>query len=167
MASILIADREGRYLDANAEALELLGVSFEQVRAARIGDFSGVHGSLSAQVWRRLASLGIPMPIGESTMYHADGTPIRVRYSRLEPRADGAYVIQFAPVELTEEDPDGPPVADRPSEILEQWRVAEREVENGDTNGARTGANALRDFYQLSLAERTRELADGRGASKR
>ena len=58
MPGRLVADKQGRYLDADAGALELLGLTLEELRSMQVGDFSGPHAEMARTVWRRLAATG-------------------------------------------------------------------------------------------------------------
>jgi PAS domain S-box-containing protein len=151
MSALLVADRDGRYTDANDDALALLGVTREQLLAAKIGDFSGPHADMAAKVWHRLATTGAEIPTGEATLYRPDGIEVRVRYTAFEHLGDGTYRIEFV---LTPGDPETPPVADRPSQVLREWRAADRAVDAGERDGALTGSEGLRELYQHSTGRR-------------
>ena len=153
----LVADREGRYVDGNAEALALFGVSLDELCAARIGHFSGPHAELARTVWKRLAGTGVDMPVGESTVYRPDGSQVRVRYTRIALREDGCYELDVVPVDG---ESDAPPAADRPTEVLREWRAAERDVETGGEGAARPAADGLRELYQHSLSNKQRKDSD-------
>jgi PAS domain S-box-containing protein len=156
MAALLVADKFGRYLEGNEEALVLLGVTSEELRGLAIGAFSGPHAELAITVWHRLAATGEAMPTGESTMYRRDGSHVRVRYLRIAPRADGTYELEMT--EIPEEsEVEGPPFADDAKKVLREWRAAERDVSAGDLDGAHDGAIGLRELYQHSFAEKLRE----------
>ena len=155
MPAILVADRDGRYLDGTEEALVLYGVSLDELRSLEIGAFSGPHAELAVTVWNRLAATGKPMTTGESTVYRRDGSQIRVRYLRIEPRADGAYELEMIEV------PAGTslevPISDKPSQVLEEWRAAERAAAAGDHHGAAGSVEGLRKLYRHSVDEKRRE----------
>ena len=153
MQAVLVADKYGRYLDGSVEALELFGVTLDELRALEIGAFSGPHAELAVTVWRRLASTGAAMPTGESTVHRPDGSQVRVRYLRIEPRADGAYELEMVIVGPGNE--DAPPAADHPSTVLEAWRAAERDATatDGDRDEAARSAEGLRDLYRHSVDE--------------
>ena len=163
MRGRLVADREGRYLDADDAALELLGLTLEQLNSMRVGDFSGPHAEMARTVWRRLAATGEDMPSGEGTLYLPNGSEIRVRYLRIAALRNGDYEIHIDRIDAT--DADRPPTSDRPSSILREWRVAEREAEAGASGGpgamgapdeATDAADKLRRLYQDSYSARTR-----------
>jgi PAS domain-containing protein len=151
MRATVVADRDGRFLDGNDEALELLGVSLGELRAARIGDFSGPHADQALSVWRRLTSVGADIPLGEATTYRLDGTKVRLRYTRFEKLPSGEFEMEFEPV-ADAALLDRPPVADHPAKVLEAWRAAEREAD--------PAADHLRELFQESVSNRQHSPAE-------
>jgi PAS domain-containing protein len=159
----LVADRQGRYIDADEGALELLGLTLDELRSKRVGAFSGPHAELAATVWRRMAATGQDMSSGEGDLYLPNGSQVHVRYLRIAALANDAYELIFEPTESTATGRS--PVADRPSTILREWRVAEREAEAAATSTgpgamsapevATDAAEKLRRLYQDSVIERT------------
>ena len=99
------------------------------------------------------------MPTEYASLFHQDEAVQvpGVRYTRMAPRADGACELEFVAIDTVET--DGPPVADKPSQILDQWRAAERAVEAGDGDGASDSADGLRQLYQYSFTEKSRKHA--------
>ena len=169
MQGRLVADREGRYLDADDSALELLGVTLDELRSMRVGDFSGPHREMAATVWRRLAATGQDMSSGEGTLFLPSGSQVRVRYKRIAVLPGGAYELDMEPLEGAvageAQDAARPPISDRPSTILREWRVAEREMAAAAADGpgamaapdeATDAADKLRRLYQDSVAGRTK-----------
>ena len=156
MPTVLVADKFGRYVDATEDALALYGVTLEELRALEVGAFSGPYAELALTIWRRLARTGAPMPTGESTVYRPDGSRIRVRYVRIEPRPDETYEMQVVPSDVPATS-DPPPIADNPTKVLEAWRAAERDVAAGNLDGAATSAEGLRRLYQASIREKARK----------
>jgi PAS domain-containing protein len=150
MAAVLVADTSGRYLDGNDEALRLVGLGLDELRALSIGAFSGPHAELAMTVWHRLAATGEPMPLGESTLYRPDGSHVRVRYLRIAPRADGAYELELEAIPEAA-DVEAPPAADDTQKILREWRAAERDIAGGNLDGAVHGAEGLRELYHHSV----------------
>ena len=173
MQGRLVADREGRYLDADDSALELLGVTLDELRSMRVGDFSGPHREMAATVWRRLAATGQDMSSGEGTLFLPSGSQVRVRYRRIAVLPSGAYELEMEPLESAvageAQDAARPPISDRPSTILREWRVAEREKAAAAFEGpgamaapdeATDAADKLRRLYQDSVAGRTKARSD-------
>jgi len=166
MRGRLVADREGRYLDADDSALEMLGLTIDALRSMRVGDLSGPHREMAATVWRRLAATGQDMSSGEGTLYSPNGSEIRVRYIRIAVQADGTYQLELESIGATDATAVAqPPMSDRPSTILREWRVAEREAAAAatdgpgamsDPEGATDAADKLRRLYQDSVVGRTR-----------
>lgn len=149
MRGRLVADREGRYLDADAGALELLGLTLEELRRLRVGDLSGPHAEMARTVWRRLAATGQDMTSGEGDLYLPNGTEIRVRYLRIAATPNGDYELDLEPIAGRGE--QRPPISDRPSAILNEWRSAERD-------GAETdAADKLRQLFRDSVDARSRQ----------
>ena len=163
MRGRLVADRQGRYVDGDDAALELLGLTLEELRAMRVGDMSGPHAEMARTVWRRLAATGKDMSSGEGTLYLPNGSEIRVRYLRIAAMQNGDYELELEPIRAT--DADRPPSADRTDTILREWRVAEREAAaaaGSEGPGAMAApdeptdaADKLRRLYQDSVIART------------
>jgi PAS domain-containing protein len=161
----LVADRQGRYVDGDDAALELLGLTLEELRAMAIGDLSGPHAEMARTVWRRMAATGEDMSSGEGTLYLRNGSEVRVKYVRIAALASGDYELLVEPIDVRRATPfDRPPTSDRPSTILREWRVAEREAAaaaSSDGPGAMGAPDAaddavdkLRRLYQDSLKAR-------------
>ena len=162
MRARLVADRQGRYLDADAAALQLLDLTLDQVRSMRVGDLSGPHAEMARTVWRRLAATGQDMSSGEGTLYLPNGSEVRVRYLRIAAQADGTYELDLEPIAAAKA--HRPPTADRTSTILREWRVAEREAAAAASGGpgamaapeeATDAADKLRRLYQDSVVAKT------------
>jgi PAS domain-containing protein len=122
---VVILDSNRRYVDANRRALELLGVSLEELRASAPGVFA--VGSLDDA---ELASLrdawtghgGHPLA-GTASLRRADGTRIRVAYVF---EADG-YGFR-ARLRQIDADVDAPATVFTVDDVLREWRAAEREL---------------------------------------
>jgi len=158
----LVADRQGHYVDGDAAALELLGVTLEELRLLRVGDLSGPHAEMARTVWRRMAATGEDMSSGEGPLFLPNGTEIRVKYVRIRALPNGDYELELEQIDASQL--DRPPMSDRPSTILRQWRVAEREAEAAANEGPGAmgapdepidAADKLRRLYQDSMLGRT------------
>jgi PAS domain-containing protein len=163
----LVADRQGRYVDADEAALALLGLTLEELRSMRIGDFSGPHAEMARTVWRRLAATGEDMSSGESTLYLPNGSEVRVRYVSIKALPNGDYGLELEPMDVAHT--SRPPTADRAGSILREWRVAEREAEAAASGGpgamaapeeSSHAADKLRRLYQDSVIARTEDGAE-------
>jgi PAS domain S-box-containing protein len=87
---------EGRYIEANPEALQLLGVTREQLEAADVSTFTPPeYRDVVMEAWRVRATSGPIRSAGTTTLYPRDGQPIGVTYEdSREP--DGTFVVTFA-----------------------------------------------------------------------
>jgi PAS domain-containing protein len=160
----LVADRQGRYVDADAAALELLGLTLEELRSLRVGDLSGPHAEMARTVWRRMAATGEDMSSGEGTLYLPNGAEIRVKYVRIKALPTGEYELLLEPIAARQTAQfDRPPTSDRPSTILKEWRSAERDAAAAAWDGpgamsapeeADDAVDKLRRLYQDSVKAR-------------
>jgi PAS domain-containing protein len=157
MRGRLVVTMEGAYVDADETALELLGLTIDELRTHRIGDFAGPHADVARAVWHRYASARRPLPTGEASI-HPPGRPaVRVRYDAVAPQEDGRYILDFMVLAVG----DGPPVVDDLHAVLEEWRASERDAAErragGDGQGTEAEADGLRRLYGLGSAAKTRE----------
>jgi PAS domain-containing protein len=158
--AIVVADADGRYVDANEEALELFGVTRDELRRHRVGDFApeglqAIHHAL----FRWVAHTGNDYGGGTSTVVRADGTALRVDCPSIEPHGE-CFRIRLE-AQGTE---SVPPHSDAVASVLDAWRKAEREiVEAGRTEPeyavARKAAESLRDIYQFVFREKEAAFA--------
>jgi PAS domain-containing protein len=148
--AVVDLDAAGRCIDANAAALELLGASLDELRAAPPGQFAirpavpDEQHSLRAQ-W---TEGGEELLVGTAGLRRRDGTTIRVAYA-LEASASGlrARLWQVAG------SPDSPTSVFTVGDVLREWRAAERELTElvpGSRDWARTlgEIELLRNRYQ-------------------
>lgn len=123
--AVISLDAEGRYLDANAEALDLLGVSLEELRTSAPGRFA-IRPSVSAEQAALLSeweSGGTQPLVGTTGLRRGDGTMIRVAYA-IE-RTDPGYRAILMGVEGSPHDAAS---VYSVGEVLREWRTAEREL---------------------------------------
>ncbi|MEA2674366.1 MAG: hypothetical protein QOI92_1558 [Chloroflexota bacterium] len=148
--AVVELDMAGRCIDANAAALELLGVSLDELRAAPPGQFAvrptvaGEQHSLRAQ-W---TEGGEELVVGTAGLRRGDGAIIRVAYA-LEKTAAGLRARLWQ----VEGAPDSPTSVFTVGDVLREWRAAERELTElvpGSRDWARTlgEIELLRDRYQ-------------------
>ncbi|HEY4227546.1 MAG TPA: PAS domain-containing protein [Candidatus Limnocylindrales bacterium] len=155
--AVLIVDANGRYLDADTEALELLGVSLPELVASPSDRFVIEPRNEADQAAFRTEWLagGAKLLVGTAGMRRADGRTIRVAYA-LEPLGEG-FRARLWPVEGS---PHLPVSAYTVGAVLKEWRAAERKLADlvpGTPAWARTLVEIqfLRDRYQelFSVAE--------------
>lgn len=127
-AVTVILDDEGRYLDADAGALDLLGVaSVDELRAMPPGAFTAVPTDPKEQAaWRRAyASIRAEGVLAELTFRRTDGELVRVRTAILD-QGDGRYRALFYPIERPTTNLSSRVY--RIAEVLAEWRSAERRL---------------------------------------
>jgi PAS domain S-box-containing protein len=126
-AAIIVAREDGTITEASPAALELIGVTFDELRNAPRGAFSAQQTSPDedAAIREQWSASGKPDIGGETTIRRADGGEVRIRYLvAREPSGD--YLTVLVPVDGRE---------DRPStiyglgDVLTAWRSAERRLE--------------------------------------
>ena len=146
-------DEDGSYLDASPEALEAYGVTLQELRSHRVGDFAPEGlGPIHRALFRWVAVTGHDFGGGSGTIIAPDGRATAVECTSIK-GVNGRYRI-----EMTIIGPDSPPTRGRAvASILDAWRTAERELENGpsheDFDLARTVAASLRTMYQSAVAD--------------
>lgn len=141
---------DGRYLDADAEALDMLGVSIEELRASSPDRFA-IRPSVDAEqaALRSEWELGGTEPlVGTTGLRRADGTTIRVAYA-IE-RIDQGFRARLRRVEGSPHDAASVYTV---GDVLREWRTAERELAElvpGTPEWARTQGeiDLLRGRYQ-------------------
>lgn len=162
-AATVILDLEGRYLDADDAALDLLGVSsVDELRATPPDRFAVVPPDPEEQeAWRRayFASRAEGV-LAEGPFRRLDGELVRVRTAILE-EPDGRFRALFYPVER--------PTTNlttrvfRIADVLSEWRAAERrlvELEPGSAEAERVQADiALLREQHRRMFDRSRDRA--------
>lgn len=168
-AATVILDREGRYLDADDLALELLGVaSVEEFRSMSPAVFAAVPPDPEEQeAWRKayFASRAEGV-LAEGALRRTDGELVRIRTAILE-EPDGRFRALFYPVERPTTNLI--PKVYRIGDVLAEWRAAERELAEVDPTSDEGIALAaevavLRSQYQ-ELVRRAGDRAAGPSAS--
>lgn len=145
----VLVDDDARYVDAPPEALELFGVSLEELRQRRIGDFAPQGlGPIHRALFLWVARQGDDFGGGRSTVVRPDGGSTTVECTAIEPVGDG-YRVDLRPVA----EPSSGPHTDAIASVLDAWRRAERLMAAGNASDpdydlARRAADALRDVYQ-------------------
>ena len=123
--AVITLDAVGRYMDANAAALELLGVTLAELRTSAPDRFTMRPATDAEQAALRAewATDGRLPLVGTAGLRRGDGTTLRVAYA-VEPGPSGFRARLWRV--------DGSPLA--PSTlftvgaVLREWRAAEREL---------------------------------------
>jgi PAS domain S-box-containing protein len=123
----LLVASDGTYTDANPAALELLGVTLDELRASPPNRFSAEPSDPEAEAAFREAweAAGQPDLGGAGMIRRADGSTIRVKFA-ISQVEDGSFAVLLTPV------PDAPPapsVVYTVGDVLAEWRAAERRLE--------------------------------------
>jgi PAS domain S-box-containing protein len=148
--AIVWVDRSGRYTDANGVALDLLGVTLEELIASEPDRFAidpsneADQAALRAQ-WERA---GVRPLVGTAGLKRANGETIRVSFA-IEPVESGLRA-RLAPIHGS---PAAPATVFSVGDVLREWRAAERELAEltpGTPAWTRTLAEVqlLRERYQ-------------------
>ncbi len=152
-AATVILDRDGRYLDADDSALELLGVpSVDELRSSSPDRFAALPPDPAEQeAWRAAYfSSRAEGVLAEGALRRLDGELVRVRTAILED-PDGRFRALFYPVERPTTDLSAKVY--RIADVLAEWRAAERRLvalEPGSEEAQAVTADIelLREQYQ-------------------
>jgi PAS domain S-box-containing protein len=122
----MILNEDGTAADASPAALQILGVTLDQLRELPTGAFSATEPDPAADAafreqWERQGSPDIG---GEATLRRLDGEQIRVKFA-ISPLDDGRYQAVLIPVGGAT---DAPPTLYTAGEVLAEWRAAERRL---------------------------------------
>lgn len=158
--ALVIIDAEGRYLEGNRRALEILGVSLDQLRASTGRTFASAPADPEQTDAFRVAweQAGRPDITGETSVRRPDGGLVRVRFA-ITPRPDGTYAAAFEPVAGS---PAEPAALRTVGDVLAAWRAAERRLEtlqpgSPEWSAAQDEVAWLRDRHATIFRERARE----------
>lgn len=148
--ALIRIDAAGRYIDANEAAIELLGVTLDELRESPGDRFSIWPANVADQTAFRAESesAGSQPLVGTAGLKRGDGAAIRVLYA-IEADKSG-FVARLWEVPGS---PDAPPSVFSVGEVLRSWRAAERELaelSQGSPEWARTLSEIelLRDRYR-------------------
>jgi PAS domain S-box-containing protein len=148
--AVITIDKAGRYLDANAAALDLLGVSLDELRASEPGRFAVQPAIESEQAALRnpWEAGGEQLLVGTAGLRRADGSTVRVSYA--VETVESGFLARIRPVEGS---PEAPATLFTVGEVLREWRAAERvlaELAPGTPEWTRTQGEVemLRGRYQ-------------------
>ena len=122
----LVLDEDGSVQAASAAALELLGTTLGELKAAPPGAFAARPTPQAEQAALRTEweALGRPELAGEATIRRADGRQVRVRYL-IAQRPGGGFTVVLERGEGAEE---APGTVFALGDVLSQWRAAERRL---------------------------------------
>ncbi len=154
VSTFVEVDDEGRYIDAPPEALAVFGVTLDELRRRRVGDFapSGL-GPIHRALFLWVARQGEDFGGGRSTIVSPDGRATPVECTRIERRGD-RYRISLT-IGTAKSDA---PHTDAIAAVLEAWRQAERQIAAGESSPeyelAKSAAEALREVYQTVAKEK-------------
>jgi PAS domain S-box-containing protein len=148
--AVIMLDAAGRYVDANAAALQLLGVSLGELRTSAPDRFAvrPMADVEQAELRGHWEAGGAQPVVGTAGIRRADGTMIRVSYA-VEVSGSGVRA-RLWPVDGA---PEAPTTLYSVGDVLREWRAAERELAElapGTPEWARTidEIAVLRSQYQ-------------------
>ena len=126
MDATMILTEDGTPVDASPEALDLLGVTLDQLRELPAGAFSSTPADPEADAafreqWERAGS---PDVGGEATIRRLDGERVRIKFA-ISPIDDGRYRAILMPVAGSTDAPSSLYTA---GDVLAEWRAAERRL---------------------------------------
>ena len=160
-AATVFIDRDGRYLDADDQALDLLGVgSVDELRTMTGDAFAVVPPDPAEQeAWRRayFASRAEGV-LAEGAFRRLDGELVRVRTAILE-EPDGRFRALFYAIERPTTNLSAKTY--RIGDVLTEWRAAERRLETIDPASPEGAAlqrdvDVLRSQYQQLVKRASR-----------
>jgi len=158
--AVVILGGDGRYLDANAEALDMLGVTLEQLLAATPSMFSAepVDVDAGAALRREWERAGGPDLTGETTIRRPDGQLRHVRFVITRRDAGFAAILEPASTAAPTQ-PAEPHILFTTGDVLAEWRAAERRLEavpadSPEWQATQAQIASLRDRYQRLFAAR-------------
>jgi PAS domain S-box-containing protein len=147
----MILNEDGTAADASPAALEILGVTLDQLRELPTGAFSATEPDPAGDAafreqWERQGSPDIG---GEATLRRLDGERVRVKFA-ISPLDDGRYHAVLIPVGAPT---DAPPILYTAGEVLAEWRAAERRLEalpadSPEVDAVQADIAAFRSRYQ-------------------
>lgn len=123
----MILNADGTTADANREALEMLGVTHDELVALPAGAFSPeppdpAGDAAFREEWQRQ---GTPDIGGEATLRRLDGSSVRVKFG-ITPIEEGRFVAVLEPVAAPT---DAPQIVYTAGQVLTEWRAAERRLQ--------------------------------------
>jgi PAS domain-containing protein len=122
----VILNADGTTADANAAALEMLGVTLDVLKSLPPGALSPdppdpVGEAAFRKEWE---AEGQPDIGGQATVKRVDGSQVRVKFG-ITPLEDGRFLAVMEPVDAPL---DTAPVVYTAGQVLAEWRAAERRL---------------------------------------
>ncbi len=122
----IVVDAESRVVSATPAALELLGLSLDQLRDLPTGSLSLEQDRDASAGFAAAWEGGGRAPVvGAGTIRLLDGSLVRLRYS-VWAQDDGSVEVVF---ERSQESVSEPPRAYAIGKVLSAWRAAQRQLE--------------------------------------
>ena len=147
----MILNEDGTAAEASPAALDILGVTLDQLRELPRGAFVATPSDPDAEAafreqWERQGS---PEIGGEATIRRRDGAQVRIKFA-ISPLGDGRYRAELIPVDGAT---DAPSTFYTAGEVLAEWREAERRLStlpsgSPETELVQAEINTLRARYQ-------------------
>ncbi|CAN5486780.1 hypothetical protein BH20CHL7_BH20CHL7_12570 [soil metagenome] len=148
---------DGTYADASPAALEILGVTLDELLAMAPGAFAVDDPDPAADFRKWWESEGSPTIGGQATIRRPDGQQRRVAF-QIPPHDDGRFL---AILRDTADEREAAPVFYTAGDVLAEWRAAERRLETLDEGSPewtaiRSEIDSFRGAYQRAFRSRNR-----------
>ncbi len=154
----MIVEPDGMVADANQRALDMLGVTLDQLRSLPPGSFNPEppDPAADAQFRESWEAQRSPDLVGESTIKLLDGTRKRVKFA-IAPTDDGRFRVILEPTSGSVEQDAKVYTA---GQVLGEWRAAERRLSDlaeGSPEAAavRAEIERFRSRYQAFFSKGT------------
>jgi 8-oxo-dGTP pyrophosphatase MutT (NUDIX family) len=128
----LLLDAEGRVLDASEDALAMLGLGLDELRALPAGALSSSSETDRAALRAAWEEAEASAAVGETTIVRPDGRRMRVDFA-LFAQSDGTYRVILKPADVPV---DQPTKFFAVGDVLAAWREAERRLATVESGSA-------------------------------
>ncbi len=159
-SATIVLDATGLVEEANEAALELLGTTLGELKAAPRGAFAAQPAppGEEADLRKQWEAAGRPELAGETTIRRVDGREVRVRYL-IVLREDGRFEAILEPTGGPSETPN---TVFALGTVLSQWRAAERRLaaiapDSPEWAAVSAEISTLRTIYQDGYRARRQE----------
>ena len=153
----IVLDETGMVEAASDTALDLLGTTLADLRAAPRGAFAAQPNTdgEAAELRTQWEAAGRPELAGETTIRRGDGGELRVRYL-IAPQDDGRFVAILEPTNGSKNDLG---TVFALGDVLAQWRAAERRLaeissDSPEWRAVRAEIATLRETYRAGYRAR-------------